>query len=67
MNFDAAVKSDVTVHCANLGGFNCQSQKWFNIVYLEEERPPQKFQSHTTSFSLQKLSFSHFLGHENLI
>ena len=54
-------------HCVNLGGFNCPSQKWFNIVYLDEERPPQKFWSHTTIFSLEKLSFSHFLGHENLI
>ena len=65
MNFDAAMKSDVTVHCANLGGFNCQSQKWFNIVYLDEEGPPQKFWSHTTTFSFEKLSFFHFFGHEN--
>ena len=27
-------------HCVNLGGFNCPTQKWFNIVYLDEESPP---------------------------
>ena len=26
------------LHCVNLGGFNCPSQKWFNILYLDEER-----------------------------
>ena len=44
-------------------------KKWspLDIVYLDEERPPQKLWSHTTIFSLEKLCFSHFLGHENLI
>ena len=59
--------SVLLLHCVNLGGFNCPSQKWFNIVYLDEERPPKKFRSHATIFSLEKLSFFHFLGHEILI
>ena len=39
-----------------------------SILYIWMRKgPPQKFWSHTTIFSLEKLSFSHFLGHENLI
>ena len=44
-----------TPHCVNLGGFNCPSQKWLNIVCLDEDRAPKKFWSHTTIFSWEKL------------
>ena len=56
----AQMAAEIMAHCVNLGGFNCPSQKWFNIVFLDEERTPQKFWSYTTIFSLEKLSFHTF-------
>ena len=47
-------------YCVNLRGFNKPSQKWLNIVYLNEDRPPYKFQSHTTIYDGKNLVFLTF-------
>ena len=36
-------------------------------IWIRKAPPKKKFWSNTTIFSLEKLIFSHFLGHENLI